>query len=425
MKNCFETIEIAPAVRLCSYETDRFTNARIGISFAMPLDKDRISDISMIPFLLCRSSEDYPSFIEVSRRAYELYGADIHPYVTKQGDNHIVGITLELLDNRFALEGEDIALEGAKFLFDMVFRPNLRDGGFVSEELEIQRRIASEKVMSLVNDKRLYAKYRLEKEMFAGENFAEYIHGTPEGIAAATPQSVYAAYGDMLRGGRVQLSTVGSADPKAIADLFAGYLESIEREPYMLFSSIVATADEVKHVSEEMPVNQGKLVMGFRLGMADPEADYPKYKMMCSLFGAGVHSRLFNVVREQMSLCYYCSSSVNRKKGYMLVQSGLENDNAEVAEKEILNQLRYVAESSTEDDLEKARLSIADEYKSICDTPDMIAGWIDSQCLDDEIETPEQHVASLMAITLDDVKSAAAAVTLDTVYMLRAEEVQL
>ena len=54
----------------------------------------------------------------------------------------------------------------------------------------------------------------------------------------------------------------------------------------------------------------------------------------------------------------------------------------------------------------------------------MIAGWIDSQCLDDEIETPEQHVASLMAVTLDDVKSAAAAVTLDTVYMLRAEEVQ-
>ncbi|MBQ3898055.1 MAG: insulinase family protein, partial [Clostridia bacterium] len=151
---------------------------------------------------------------------------------------------------------------------------------------------------------------------------------------------------------------------------------------------------------------------------------YPKYKMMCSLFGAGVHSRLFNVVREQMSLCYYCSSSVNRQKGHMLVQSGLENKNAEIAEKEILNQLRYVAESSIEDDLEKARLSIADDYKSICDTPDMIAGWMDSQCLDDEIETPEQHVETLMGVTLDDVKSAAAAVTLDTVYLLRAEEVQ-
>lgn len=424
MKNSFETIEIAPAVRLCSYETDRFTNARLGIAFAVPLDAERMSVNSMIPYLLCRSSEDYPSFLEISRRAYELYGADLHPYVRKVGDCQVMGLTLSLLDDRFALDGENISLECAKFMFDIVFRPNLSDGAFLPEEVETQRRIAADKVMSLINEKRTYAKARLEKEMFAGESYAEYIYGTPEGVAAATPQSIYEAYGDMLRGAKISLSVVGSADPKAIADLFLSYFDGIEREPCMLFTSVVASAEKVKRITEELPVNQGKLVMGFRLGMTDPEKDYPKYKMMCNMFGGGVHSRLFNVVREQMSLCYYCSSSISRQKCVMYVQSGVENKNAEVAEKEILNQLKYIAESATEDDLEKARLSVADDYKAICDMTESIAGWIDSQCTDLEIDTPEQHVADLMAVTLDDVKSAAATVTLDTVYMLRAEEVQ-
>lgn len=425
MENCFETIEMAPAVRLCSYQTDRFTTAKLGICFVVPLDSSRLAENAIVPYVLCRSSEDYPSFIEICKKAYELYGLDIHPYVQKQGDAQVLGVTLTMLENRFALDGEDLALECAKFLFDMIFRPNLKDGVFTAEEVEKEKRLSTEKVMSVVNDKRSYAKVRLEKEMFSGEAYAEYKHGTLEGIAAATPQSIYDAYRDMLRGAKIQISLVGSADPQEIADLFMTYLEGIERSPYTLFSSIVSSADEVRRVTEEMPVNQGKLVMGFRLGMTDPEKDYPKYKMMCGMFGGDVSSRLFNVVREEMSLCYYCSSIVNRQKGVMYVQSGIENENAEKAEKEILNQLSYVANSVTEKDLEKIRLASRDTYSSICDTPDMIAGWIDSQCLDDEIETPEQHIEKLMAVTLDEAKAAAAAVTLDTVYLLKAsEEVQ-
>ena len=425
MKNCFETIEMAPAVRLCSYRTDRFTTAKLGISFVVPLDASRIAENAMVPYLLCRSSEDYPSFIDVCKKAYELYGLDIHPYTQKQGDAHVLGVTLTLLENRFALGGEDLALECAKFLFDMIFRPNLRDGAFTAEEVEKEKRLSTEKVMNVVNDKRVYAKTRLEKEMFAGEPYAEYKHGTLEGIAAATPQSIYDAYLDMLRGAKIQISLVGSADPQEIADLFMTYLEGIERSPYTLFSSIVSSADEVRRVIEEMPVNQGKLVMGFRLGMADPEKDYPKYKMMCGMFGGDVSSRLFNVVREEMSLCYYCSSSLNRLKGVMYVQSGIENVNAEKAEKEILNQLEYVASSATEEDLEKIKRANKDTYSSICDTPEMIASWIDAQCVDDEIETPDQHAEKLLAVTLDEAKAAAATVTLDTVYLLKAsEEVQ-
>ena len=284
---------------------------------------------------------------------------------------------------------------------------------------------STEKVMNVVNDKRVYAKTLLEKEMFTGEPYAEHKHGTLEGIAAATPQSIYDAYLDMLRGAKIQISTVGSADPQEIADLFMTYLDGIERSPYTLFSTIVASADEVRRVTEEMPVNQGKLVMGFRLGMADPDADYPKYKMMCGMFGGDVSSRLFNVVREEMSLCYYCSSSLNRLKGVMYVQSGIENANAEKAEKEILNQLAYVASSATEEDLEKIKRANKDTYSSICDTPEMIASWIDAQCVDDEIETPDQHAEKLLAVTLDEAKAAAATVTLDTVYLLKAcEEVQ-
>ncbi|MBR5977356.1 MAG: insulinase family protein, partial [Clostridia bacterium] len=171
-------------------------------------------------------------------------------------------------------------------------------------------------------------------------------------------------------------------------------------------------------VVEELPVNQGKLVMGFRLGATDMETEYEKYKIMCDVFGGGVHSRLFNVVREEMSLCYYCSSRCVRDKEFMMVQSGIENENAEVAEKEILNQLQYVVNDLTEDDLEKSKLSMKDMLATVCDTPDDIMGWMLSQA-QEEFVTPEEHLEKLMAVTLEDVRSAAAAVTLDTVYLLK------
>ena len=47
-------------------------------------------------------------------------------------------------------------------------------------------------------------------------------------------------------------------------------------------------------------------------------------------------------VREKMSLCYYCRSIVNQRNGIMIVASGIEFSNKEIAENAIIEQLNAI-----------------------------------------------------------------------------------
>ena len=421
MKNTFTTVEVASGVRVCSYETDRFTTGRISFNIAVPLDPNSVSNDTMIPFILNRSTKEYPSYLELNKKLASLYGATLTPSVAKYGDSLVLRIAMSMIGNKFSFDGEDILLSCAKLLFDVIFSPNVSGDAFLESEVEAERRLAIERLITEKNDKRRYALNRMIEEMFAGEPYASNVLGTEEGIASVTCESLYSAYKAAITSGRIQVNIAGSVDATAVADLLSSYLDSIERNPVMLFTSVQYEADEPRRVEEELVVNQGKLVMGFRAGMMD-ESDYPKIKVMCDLFGGGTYSRLFSVVREQMSLCYYCSARVFKNKGFIVVQSGIENENAETAIVEIQNQLKYVAENATEDDLLMSKRSIIDTSKTVCDTPEDIDGWLFSQIMDDEIETPEQHAERINAITLDEVKEAAAAVTLDTIYLLIGKE---
>ena len=258
-----------------------------------------------------------------------------------------------------------------------------------------------------MNDKRVYALRRLERIMCENEAFSSNVYGTEEGINALTPTSIYEAYRNVLETGHILVNAVGNVDAGKIAGLLKKYIAEsgvVRRAPATLRTEVVPTAGELKRVTEELPVNQGKLVMGFRTGVAADavEEEYPKLKIMTDIFGGGTYSRLFMNVREKMSLCYYCSARFYRQKGIIVVQSGIEDENAETAEKEILSQLESIknGEVGKED----------------------IDSWSASQITESRFEAPEEIEKRLMNVTESDVVEAAKRVTLDTVYLLKGTE---
>ena len=420
MKNTFETMELAPAVRLCSYETDRFTTSRLSVSIAVPLDPAAISANTVMRNLLVRSSEDYPSVVQFRKKLESLYGAALSTSIAKHGDTQVLRFALTIVDNKFAFDGEDISLLAAEFLFGLLFKPNFENGVFCLEELEKEKRLAIEALITAKNDKRLYAFDRCLEEMFRGEAYGSNALGTEDGIAALTPEDVYTAYVNMIRGGRVQINAVGNIDASKIADLFMSYLDKISRAPYMMFTAVQYEAENIKKVTELMPLNQGKLVIGLRAGITDPDEDYAKARIMTDIFGGGTYSRLFMNVREKMSLCYYCSARYLKEKGIIVVQSGVEGENADVAVDAICDQLKDIANGNvTKEDLDASHRSLTDTYKTICDMPETIDNWFFSCESDDVVESPDEYIAKLTAVTIDDVIEAAKRVTVDTVYILR------
>lgn len=411
---------IAEGIRFCSVKTDKFKTCRVNISLAMPLDKNA-SARAILPFMFSRRCAKYPDYTSLNRVLDELYGAAVSAGVLKRGEAQVISFSMSAIDDRFALDGDKVALECTKLLADMIFDPLTEGESFPEDIIEQEKRLLVEAIENELNDKRRYAMLRCEQLMFADEAYGVNRFGSVEDVKALTPDVVYAAWRDVLQKATVQITMVSSMDPQPIVDLIREKFSEIERHPVEIKTLFVSGLPKPEYISESMPLKQGKLVMGFRTGMRSEDDMMPAMKVAVDIFGGGTYSKLFSVVREKMSLCYYCSAALFNSKGIVMVQSGIEDANEEKAKNEIINQLRLTAEGEfTDEDFSSSIKSLTDSILGNSDTPEEITAWYASQILRNELKAPETYAKEIGNVDRAEVVRAAKTIMLDTIFMLKS-----
>ncbi|MBQ3050822.1 MAG: insulinase family protein [Clostridia bacterium] len=409
-----------PGFRVCSYHTDRFKTGILSVNLVVPL-AGNVAEKSLLPSLLCASCAEYPDLLSLNRKLAELYGAELTPSASKHGENLVLRITMTMIGDRFALDGESISVECARLLCKALFEPNVENGAFRPDEVAREKRIRLDRIEALKSSKRAWAQKQMLELMCADEAYSLSVLGEEEDISALTPEQLYASWQDLLKTAFVQLQVVGDLEVEPITALFREYFDRVEDRHVVRGETVVIPfAKTVKRGEEEQDIAQSKLVMGFRCGMHEPFENYAAMRTFTDLFGGGTYSRLFMNVREKQSLCYYCAARLTAAKGILTVQSGVETENAERAEKEILKQLDEMkAGGVTAEDLEKSKRSMEDFFLSVFDTPEELDGWLFSQVTDDEFQTPEDLVADMKEVTVEQVIEMANNISLDTVFLLK------
>lgn len=414
------TQNIAEAVRFCSVKTDKFKTCRVNVSLAMPLDKD-VSSRAILPFMFQRRCAKYPDFTSFSRVLDELYGASVSAGVIKRGEAQILSFGLTAIDDRFALNGDKVALECMELLLNMIFEPITDGESFPADIIEQEKHLLTEVIMNEQNDKRRYAMLKCEEAMFADEAYGINRLGTVDEVNALTPDAVYMAWRDVLERSTVQITMVSSMDPEPVAQLIESKFSRIDRHPVKIETQFITGLPKPEYVTESMPLKQGKLVMGFRTGMRNEDDMMPAMRVAVDIFGGGTYSKLFSVVREKMSLCYYCSAGLFNSKGVVMVQSGIEDANEEKAKSEIVNQLSLTANGEfTDEDFTSSIKSLTDTILGSSDTPEEICSWYASQILRDKMKSPEEFAEEIKNVDREDVVRAAKTIMLDTVFMLKS-----
>ncbi len=408
----------------CSVDTgSAFKHSIISISFVQPLLGD-VASRAMLPGILKRTTKKYPSIVKMSRKLASLYGASIGASITKNGENQVITLTASAPDDRFSLNEQSISDEVTDLLLDVIFEPNLVDGNFRDEDIELERRLMLERKESELNDKRSYAYKRLIENMCRTEIYSIDPKGTVEEIKSVNAGSLTEAWNSLIRTSLIQVTIVGSSDAESIKarflKRFSGFDRSRIYEPHTEF---VYQADEMQNIRESVAAKQGKLVIGMRAGMTYSEENLYSITVMNDLFGGGVYSKLFRNVREKMSLCYYCSSALRRDKGIIVVQSGIENENCEKAVDAILAQLQDMKDGKfTDEDLEASKKGLVSGALSVYDTPEDLLSWYALQRLDTEIVSPREYADEIEKITRESVMVSAYFVSVDTVYMLEGTD---
>ena len=172
-----------------------------------------------------------------------------------------------------------------------------------------------------------------------------------------------------------------------------------------------------------MDIVQGKLVMVFRMGAPKTEKEKNAARVLSALYGGTAFSKLFMNVREKMSLCYYADSHFERGSGIMIVDCGIEFENREKAQAEIINQLELVAKGDfTDDELSDTKGAILNSLGSVGDTLYSVEGWYMSGIVEENITTPEEDKKAIDEVTGEEVMKAAEKAKLAAVFFLKGGE---
>ncbi|MBQ7545345.1 MAG: insulinase family protein [Clostridia bacterium] len=409
---------IADGVELCAVQTDMFKTCKINIMMALPLAGD-IAAKAALPYLLRRSCRAYPSVTSLNGRLDTLYGAVLGASVMKKGEAQILNLSLSAIDDRFALDGESVSGEAVRLLLDMLFEPKLEDGTFPQDDIDAEKRLLLERMRAEDDDKRTYARRRCEEVMCADEAYSRNRYGTAQEIESLTGARVYAAWREALETAVIRIVTVSSGTPDAVRGQLSARFGTLERRVAAIETQFIPDAAGEKYERETQPLMQGTLVMGFRCGMHASEDMDPAMTVAADIFGGGTYSKLFTIVREQMSLCYFCAARLNRDKGILLVSSGIETENESKTREAILEQLRAVQNGEFDAEmLETSLRSLRDSVRSYTDSPDVLCAWYANQIFRGTAKTPQQRIAEYDAVTLEQVQAAAQKITPDTVFML-------
>ena len=421
----FTTYSVADGVNFNFIKDTRFKTGRASIDVFLPLEEKVVAANAVLPFLISKSCSKYQDFTALNRYLDELYGSSISADVTKSGETQVLSISASFLADEYALEKETISQKVTKLLCDMFFSPILVNGTFPQNLVDQEKRQLIEYIESEFNEKRIYAKNKCEEMMCKNERFGINKLGTKEKVAALTPSDVYSAWERILNGARIELTVLGNIkEPRFALETFREEFSKINRgNIFDCSTEVIKECKNPKDHSESMNLSQSKLVMGFRTGSAGDDPDTMAMRLAISIFGFSPHCKLFLNVREKYSLCYYCSASYDRRKGIMLVQSGVEKENIKRAKEEILNQLEEVKKGNfTEDDMNNIKRSLSNSYKTMGDYLSGMESFYLSQIFYKNKLSTLQYVEKLNSITKEEVIDAAKKINLDTTFVLEGIE---
>ncbi len=412
-------IDIADGVKGLFIENNRFSTTHISVNLYLSLKSETVAVNALLPYVLSSCCKDYPDFSALNLRLSELYGADVGGIADKIGDTQVLKFFSFSVEDELIPDAIKLTDEACSLLFSMIFEPSVKNGSFLEADVERERRLTLEKIAGIVNDKRTYAISRITAEMYKDEAFGQLKTGSYDAVSKITGEDLFAAWQEVIKSAQIRIQVVGKKLPDGLFERLAKRLEGFERQPLEINVAIPkAPNSEVCHIEEKMDVAQGKLVMGFCTDLVGNDKDTAFLAVFADLFGGGPYSKLFKNVREKYSLCYYCAARPNRTKGYLLVDSGVEPENAERAEKEILNQLEDIKKGDiSAEDLAASIRSIKDSLICLNDSQSALDNWY-SMRLGDTPVSPKDYISAIEAVTLEDVIRAAKMYTLDTVYKI-------
>jgi len=404
-------------------KTEKFKTNTINIFFHDNLRKETAAKNAMVPAVLRRGCERFPTLRDISLYLEELYGASFDCGVTKKGERQIIQFYIEFVSDKYAGGNAGQFEKATDLLIDIIMKPVVEKDAFRNDYVDQEKENLRKLIESRVNDKMQYAVDRCFEEMCKDEPFGIYDYGAVDDLADINSRNLFEHYKSMLETYPMQVFITGNVGEDKIKGII-DKLSNIKRGKIKKvdITNIGKEVAEVKNVTEPMNVNQGKLSLGFRTNTSSNDEDYYALMVYNGILGGGIHSKLFHNVREKASLAYYVFSRLEKFKGLMIISSGIETDNKDKAIDIILSQMDEIQKGNISDyEYDSTLKAIETGIKSLRDNQLQMVDFYLSQAIvntDDNFETLNEKIKK---VSKQDVVEVSKKIKLDTIYFLTSK----
>lgn len=416
--------KIFDSIELSTVSTNKFKASVISFSMTLPLKRSSTAYGLLISHLLCRGSASYPSIALLNRRLDELYGSYVEIKSHHIGENLSLTISAETLDNKYIPDGTDVIGELISIIAELILSPAFLQPSFSAQVFEQEKRLIVDSINAEINNPRLYSAKKCLELM-------------QEDIALPTSDELKQivsdiSYGDLCDYYRELISSA----PLRVFCVSAENAENLKRRIEASFEGYPCKSPSLpiplrplkrnlpEHKKVNMPVSQGKLTLGFSTDIIIRSDDDTYYTMIMlnEILGGSASSKLFLNVREKMGLCYYCSSSYSLYSGILLISSGFEMKNYEIAKEAILNQIEEIKNGNVSDfELESAQRSVTSGYRQLYDSPFELQSFFLNRALFNITDGIDDAERKLLAVKKDDIIALAKKIRLDASFFIEGD----
>ncbi|MBM3678150.1 MAG: insulinase family protein [Actinobacteria bacterium] len=301
-----------------------------------------------------------------------------------------------------AAETRDTALD---VLADM-----LRSSKFDADEIEREKGVIVEEMNMYFDTPRSYVGSVYERLLYGDQPLGWDIIGRRESVRAATRETFLSYLDRWYRPERTVIGIGGKLGDGLIEKLeeLFGDVAAAPTGPYAAVELSANGASVGVHSKQS---DQAHLILGAR-GYETAHPDRYAVQLLGTVLGGGMSSRLFTEVRERRGLAYYvfAGGSSYADAGSFSAQAGVDIARIDDAIATIVEELRRtVTEPVPAPELEKARNFTKGRFVLGLESPyGTLMFGLRREVLEERAPEPEEILAGIEAVTVDDVQRVAA-----------------
>ena len=400
-------------IPIVTINTNKFKTFTLRITFRNELDVDTVTLRNILARMMIKRTKTYNTEAKLIQYLSEYYGAHLTYQTSKIGSSHLVHFTLEFVNERFIHEDLDILENMSKLLNELLNTPFSYDENTV-EYLEKEKRLYKNRLKSMMDNSMQRAYVNLLDEMFGGSAEGALSYGNIEDIDDITIDDIKRVHESMMSNDEMIILLCGNINDNTHESLERIY--SRKDEIKLPFNTYKMDINKVLNYKvDHDDVEQSKAILGFKIDKENTSE--MAVRILNTMFGGSASSYLFKHLREERSLAYQISSTVDIKNGLLFALAGVDHSRVKETEEHILIELeKFQNGDFTDEFLEETKNKILSDRQNSKDRSKALISIVYNEYLMDTDE--RQFIEKVNNITREDIIQAAKSVHIDTVYTL-------